>query len=174
MDNNTQGAYQRKPNKIYLYIFLIISTIIIVFLCTIMFSIIKDNREVAQYFNCLSNAKQLGYSFTLYASDNDNFLPPADNWIPALRPYAKDDKFFTDTKKRHSYAMYEQMSGFNLSKMNEKEQSEKPLLYSSPMGVTKGTGNNAIYPHKTTSPSVYVDGHAKIIPRNKNYMGQKL
>jgi prepilin-type processing-associated H-X9-DG protein len=49
--------------------------------------VIERARQKAQQITCASNLRQLALATLMYASDYDDQLPPADNWVAALHPY---------------------------------------------------------------------------------------
>lgn len=62
----------------------------------------------------LRHAKMLATAFLLYAADNDDRLPLAENWADAMMPYVRNEATFSTTWPRNSptrFAFYEELSG---------------------------------------------------------------
>lgn len=63
--------------------------ILILPMAAIMFPVFAKAREQARTAWCLSNVKQLGLAMQMYASENDDHLPPSASWTEAASPYIK-------------------------------------------------------------------------------------
>jgi prepilin-type processing-associated H-X9-DG protein len=55
---------------------------------------LQHSRERAEAQNCLSNLKQLSLGIKMYASDNDDHLPRAENWPKEAFPYLKNSSIY--------------------------------------------------------------------------------
>ena len=109
-----------------------------------MYSSVFAARSAAERTVLLSNAKQVGLAFLLYASDMDDEFPAnGADWQEQIMPYLKNRDI---------------MSGFVYSfKGGNATNVESPA--STELGYISGAGGRAV---------VYVDGHAKWIPDPKN------
>lgn len=65
----------RNRNKGFTLIELLVVIAIIAILAAILFPVFAKAREAARSTSCLSNIKQLGTSFAMYVSENDDVLP---------------------------------------------------------------------------------------------------
>lgn len=64
-----------RKNKGFTLIELLVVIAIIAILAAILFPVFAKAREAARSTSCLSNMKQLGTSFAMYVSENDDTLP---------------------------------------------------------------------------------------------------
>jgi len=78
---------------------LLVVIAIIAILAAILFPVFARAREKARQTSCLSNLKQIGLGFAMYASDSDGRYPPLyDNanwpngfwWATQIQPYIKN------------------------------------------------------------------------------------
>ncbi|MFZ4695736.1 MAG: type II secretion system protein [Verrucomicrobiia bacterium] len=58
---------------------LLVVIAIIAILAGLLMPSLKSARDQAKKTNCLSNLKQIGIAFQMYANENENRLPPGDN-----------------------------------------------------------------------------------------------
>jgi hypothetical protein len=97
-------------------------------------------RLAAKRMELLSQAKQIGLGFLMYAGDNDDNLPGAGGDLPSMiGPYLKNNDLFNG----FTYTF----KGGSLTDVEAPSSTE--------LGRVSGAGGNAV---------VYVDGHAKWIP----------
>ena len=100
----------------------------------------EDARRAAQRTAALSQAKQVGIAFIMYASDMDDVLPgQSADYRTAVGPYMKNDKLFDG----FTYTF----GGGNMADVEKPAETE--------MGYVAGPGGRAV---------IYVDGHAKWVP----------
>src|SRR5215211_1501956 len=102
---------RRTKHRGFTLIELLVVIAIIAILAAILFPVFAQAREKARSTTCLSNCKQIGLAFQMYAQDYDNTYtwqgkamgddvgdygkPGAKpNWIMELQPYAKNHKMF--------------------------------------------------------------------------------
>src|SRR5262245_33365386 len=78
---------------------LLVVIAIIAILAAILFPVFAQAREKARHTTCLSNLRQIGSAFTMYAQDYDERLPYADTgmlsydydrWATFVQPYIKN------------------------------------------------------------------------------------
>jgi prepilin-type N-terminal cleavage/methylation domain-containing protein/prepilin-type processing-associated H-X9-DG protein len=75
---------------------LLVVIAIIAILAAILFPVFAQARDKARASSCLSNCRQLGMAFMLYAQDYDEFYPlttfpvPANSWTDTVQPYVKN------------------------------------------------------------------------------------
>jgi prepilin-type N-terminal cleavage/methylation domain-containing protein len=72
---------------------LLVVIAIIAILASMLLPSLSMAKQAGQRMSCLDNQKQLGYSWTMYASDNSGFYPPrcgTNRWPQMLYPYYKN------------------------------------------------------------------------------------
>ena len=79
---------------------LLVVIAIIAILAAILFPVFARAREKARQTSCLSNVKQLGLGFMMYAQDYDERLPAGcvygiGWWFDFIIPYVKNSQVFT-------------------------------------------------------------------------------
>jgi len=96
---------------------LLVVIAIIAILAAILFPVFARAREKARQTSCLSNEKQLGLAFMMYAQDYDETLVPLANggygvarheWYKIIEPYVKNDQVFvcpSTTKRTIAYGL---------------------------------------------------------------------
>ena len=170
-----QGTAPRPRRFAWSQVLVVAATLLI--LSAILYPVINlvrheeasDEQDAASALTCLSNLKQLGLAFLMYAQDNDERLPAAGNWPTAIAPHLgmpEDGPLFfcpEDTDPTHwpSYAMAPGLSQTNLESV--RRPVVHALLYDAEadgpfarrhIAATGARGGNA----------VYVDGHAAFSP----------
>ena len=87
---------------------LLVVIAIIAILAAILFPVFAQAKAAAKKTSCLSNERQIGIAFMLYASDSDDYLPLASqpaaptSWTATVQAYAKNYAIFrcpSDTSK---------------------------------------------------------------------------
>ena len=122
---------------------LLVVLVIIGLLAALLFPVFARARESARRADCISNERQIGQAFLLYAQDNDQRLPDPANppagldaltttWERPMRSYIRSMEIahcksdtvsvpFKDVKSGtvvlHSYALPFQMSGRSLAEI---------------------------------------------------------
>jgi prepilin-type N-terminal cleavage/methylation domain-containing protein len=84
---------EAKEGSAFTLIELLVVIAIIAILASMLLPSLSMAKQSGQRMACLDNQKQLGYSFTMYASDNGGFFPPrggAVRWPQMLYPYFKN------------------------------------------------------------------------------------
>ena len=109
----------RKQNAFTLIELLVVIAIIAI-LAAILFPVFAQAREKARAISCLSNEKQMGIAFQMYAQDYDEAYPfwnyavfstdpnyvetSADDWDAKLLPYVKNGHPEIATPDAHDYS----------------------------------------------------------------------
>ncbi len=119
---------------------LLVVIAIIAILAAILFPVFARARAKARQAQCLSNQKQIGLAFAMYAADHDSFFPfwgwatsadpdPLDDvddgvytWDTVLLPYMKNQQILicpdnSYSRSARSYAMARYVSGQMLDAM---------------------------------------------------------
>lgn len=79
---------------------LLVVIAIIAILAAILFPVFAQAREKARQTACLSNSRQIGIAFGMYATDYDEYLPlttyplPSNSWTDQAQPYIKNRQIF--------------------------------------------------------------------------------
>jgi len=81
---------------------LLVVIAIIAILAAILFPVFAKAREKARQTSCLSNFRQIGLAFIMYAQDYDEMFPsyggpaggPTGEWYDKIPPYMKNDQIF--------------------------------------------------------------------------------
>jgi prepilin-type N-terminal cleavage/methylation domain-containing protein/prepilin-type processing-associated H-X9-DG protein len=90
---------------------LLVVIAIIAILAAILFPVFAKAREKARQSSCLSNVKQIGLGFMMYAQDYDETLPGGNVggtgwWGNAIAPYVKNTQILTCPSKKGNYPGY--------------------------------------------------------------------
>jgi len=65
---------------------LLVVIAIIAILAAMLLPALGRAREQAQRSRCMSNLHQIGVGLTIYADSNDEWYPPANNWMAGAKP----------------------------------------------------------------------------------------
>jgi prepilin-type N-terminal cleavage/methylation domain-containing protein/prepilin-type processing-associated H-X9-DG protein len=102
MNTQNEKAVFRATTGFTLIELLVVVAIIGV-LAAILFPVFARARENARRSSCMSNEKQLGLGFTMYAQDYDERLPSytyrgtsnvSGNWMDMIEPYVKSHQIY--------------------------------------------------------------------------------
>lgn len=126
-------------------------------------------RQVA-----LSNVKQQALSLSMYATDFDDRLPPADQWMDASMPYLGNvdiciDPLLLDPKPgEFGFAFFRPLSGMDTTKISDIEKT--PLTFQSNDLSRNANGLLDLLPYrireKRGNVVSFVDTHAKFMPES--------
>lgn len=109
--NIFSGKIMNKQRGFTLIELLMVIAIIVLLMAILLPALQRANKQ-AKSVVCQAHLKQMGYTFTMYAQDNDNYFHnevgsnPNDSWVAAMRPYYSHEpeirvcpmttKFFSD------------------------------------------------------------------------------
>ncbi|MCE5199586.1 MAG: prepilin-type N-terminal cleavage/methylation domain-containing protein [Armatimonadota bacterium] len=93
---NKQNSFRHQDNgaRGFTLIELLVVIAIIAILAAILFPVFAAAKESANKTKCLSNMKQMGMAFRLYADNNNDAYPPTDHneeaesWLHGLQKYS--------------------------------------------------------------------------------------
>ncbi|MFP3903313.1 MAG: DUF1559 domain-containing protein [Armatimonadota bacterium] len=93
---------------------LLVVIAIIAILAAILFPVFARAREKARQTSCLSNVKQLGLGFMMYAQDYDETLIPlrtssyegGPTWYQIIQPYIKNEQILVCPSKKNQAVCY--------------------------------------------------------------------
>ncbi len=127
-----------------------------------------DARERAQQTACLSNLKQIGLGFLMFAEDHDEFLP-GEQWVEASLQYMNNPGIFVCPSRTHlpvGYAYNEKL--LELNPADIPMPAKTILLFESNIGGQSPVGGPADVPpdgvHNGGVNCAFVDGHVKWLP----------
>jgi prepilin-type N-terminal cleavage/methylation domain-containing protein/prepilin-type processing-associated H-X9-DG protein len=96
MSKNIVSGESALKRKGFTLIELLVVIAIIAILAAILFPVFAKAREKARQTACLSNCRQIGTAYAMYAQDYDEMLVPVHSnggcWFDLLEPYMKSKK----------------------------------------------------------------------------------
>jgi prepilin-type processing-associated H-X9-DG protein len=155
-----------------------VSCCILLVLVGILFPIFGKAREKARQTNCKSTLKRISAAMLMYAQDNDDTLPPANNWIDTLAPYdtpsgkseKPEDRYHCVSASGkemevYGYTYNSNAASQNLTKIKEREA--KMLVYDSTTLTRNAFDTGTSLPkegrHTNGNNIAFVDGHVRWI-----------
>lgn len=101
-------------------------------LAAVMFPVFRQARNAARRTICASNLRQIGAAMSLYASDNDGYLPEAGRWMDQIERYGPErilrcPEARTIRRSAYGYAFNSALGSANLSKA----KGTTPLVFDS-------------------------------------------
>lgn len=125
-------------------------------------------KQRAQAVACLNNVKQLNLAAIMYASDNNNKFPSADQWCDTAKKYFVPDKAFLcaggDANKRCHYAFNAELSGIEEAKITEPGRTV--LFFEIDGGWNVSGGQELMLKHPRHGRTVtvgFADGHVESV-----------
>lgn len=150
----------------------------ILFICvSVILPVINGAREKGNPATCLSNERQQAIAMLMYAQDNDERFPPADQWMDNTFPFIKNEsvqhcpELVKERPKAYGYAYNRNLSLLKTEKNARPEIT--PLLYDSNSlrrnASAPGLRGAASPPrHKGRNNLAYADGHVKAVDAKGN------
>lgn len=119
----------------------------------------------AQTVQCMNNLKQLGLAVRMYASDNNDTLPKAENWCDAIMSTAGSSRIFVCPAKsdgqRSHYAFNAKLSGKKDNAINP----QTVMIFESSGGWNKSGGPESLAIHHGKTHMIgFVDGSVRPVP----------
>ena len=129
---------------------------------------ITGARGDAQRTACMSNLKQIGLAFMMYAEDHDGALP-AENWVAEVLPYINNRQIFVCPARPNlpvGYAVNEKVAGMDLNVLEAPAQTvlafESNLDGDAPIGGADAVPMEGVHDGRVNV--VFVDGHVEFVP----------
>jgi prepilin-type processing-associated H-X9-DG protein len=129
-------------------------------------------KSRAQSINCMNNLKQLALGEMMYATENKDHFPQAENWCDALGKYVGNTRVYLcpagDPTLRCHYAFNASLSGVDTK--NVTAPAETVLIFETEGGWNQSGGRDQVLGRPRHGPSigiVFADGHAEIVRENR-------
>ena len=126
----------------------------------------------AQQINCMNNLKQLGLGGMMYATDNKDHFPQADNWCDTMVKYVGSTRVYLcpagDPARRSHYAFNSNLSG--LETKNVGSPAETVLFFEIEGGWNQSGGSDLVLRRPRHGPGVgivFADGHVEFVRENR-------
>jgi hypothetical protein len=127
------------------------------------------SRKTIQWNNmiCLLNLRQMSRANSMYATDFDDRMPSAAEWMDQIDPYCNNKRFFNcPSVPRFGYAFNKPLGDQNATHVESPETT--PLLYDSTTIMRNANDAFTSLPrparHEGGKDSVaYADGHARAV-----------
>jgi uncharacterized protein DUF4190/uncharacterized protein DUF4339 len=126
----------------------------------------------AQSINCMNNMKQLALGGMMYATDNKDRFPQAENWCDVLGKYLGSPKVYLcpagDPMRRCHYAFNASLSGVETKNLSS--PGETVLFFETEGGWNQSGGRDLILSrprHGATIGLVFADGHSEMVRENR-------
>ena len=105
-------------------------------------------RQIAQSQRCQSNQSRLMQAFGIYAADNQDYLPPAQNWMKVVGVYTdKPNRFHCPSiqeQQLYGYGMVATSAGLK----RDEDNAVKPLMFDSENAVFNAFSKDVELPKK--------------------------
>jgi prepilin-type N-terminal cleavage/methylation domain-containing protein len=104
---------QKWPARAFTLIELLVVIAIIAILAALLLPALAAAKEQGRAAQCVSNLRQWGLAFNMYASDNDDFLPRRGQGVQPLATINRPTDWFNALPVYFSLPMFEQMVSNN-------------------------------------------------------------
>lgn len=163
------------PVERWLYIAAVVVLLFVVSLFGVtMFLPVLVGGDPPVYWRSLSNVKQQALALSMYATDFDDRLPPADQWMDASMPYMKTEEIYIDPSLldpkpgEFGFAFFRPLSGMDTTKISDVEKT--PLTFQSKHLSWNASGQLDLLPYRIPQKrgnfASFVDTHAKFMPES--------
>jgi prepilin-type processing-associated H-X9-DG protein len=150
--------------------FIITGTVIVLILAAILMPVSTGGGRVSPKTACLSNLMEQHLGLQIYASDQNDLLPPGPRWMDDLEPYVKNERIFhcsVVSPPTFGYALNENLAGTNLAKLTTPETTL--LVFDAERPARSGLAPPSALPitgrHDGKNNVCYSDGHVKTLPK---------
>lgn len=145
--------------------------IVIPILVAILLPALSNARQMARSTVAMSNARQLGLAFTLYANEYNDSLPVSESWPNMISRYVGDSNVISRSPYDHEagrfFAMNASLKG---SKLNRVRQPAQTVLLFECRSGSPATGGPELLPQFPRGPKGFivgfVDGHVECVKPN--------
>lgn len=120
---------------------------------------------VAKRTACLSNLKQQGIGFQLYAEEHDDRFPQAAAWMDRIEPYVKNAQVFHCPAVDNGYGYALNSMAASMQRGVAANSPNMPMIYDSSALDRSAIAPPSSMPHPARHGQnvvVYADGHAKV------------
>ena len=154
----------------YLTCFMIIwilTAVIIILVINHEYQLFKRSSGDGNARICLSNTKSLGAAFLMYMADNDDRMPPGDNWLGEIDPYIRSKAILKCPSASTSdpcYAFNSKLGKVKVSDINAPDSTV--MIFESIPGMNQ-CGGKELLPspprHLEGHSIAFMDGHARSV-----------
>jgi hypothetical protein len=180
-----QYQQQLQPKKNNTVLFIVLAAVAVCgcagvgVLAAILFPVFSQANLAAKKTLALSHAKQSGLALIMYASDYDERLPLATEWMDLASPYSKDAEIFKSPLAKekdplaYGFAFRKALSRKNMSKVEDIRSwamiFDSTLLNRNATSDLETLPNPGRYGFGDSASNVigFADGHAKVYQANK-------
>jgi hypothetical protein len=137
---------------------------LVAILAAILFPVFQQARMAASRTASLRNVKTIATGFMLYASQNDDRMPPAVQWQDAMQTFV-DPKNFKPPRAGDpaSYALNQGLGDLRLYEINRADVT--PLIFEARLPGPNAIGGEAnVYPFGNRAVIAFSDASARTIP----------
>jgi prepilin-type N-terminal cleavage/methylation domain-containing protein len=107
------GFFQKWPARAFTLIEMMVVIAIIAILAALLLPALAAAKEKGREAQCVSNLRQWGLAFNMYAADNDDFLPRRGQGVQPLFQINRPSDWFNALPVYFSLPMFEQMVSNN-------------------------------------------------------------
>lgn len=129
-------------------------------------------KSKAQSIHCINNMKQLALGARIYAGDNQERLPAAENWCDTIQQSIGSPKVFQcpggDPGKRSHYAYNARLSSVETAKISA--PAETVMFFECDGGWNVSGGPEQVLKkprHRMTFSVAFVDGHVEMMTEQR-------
>ncbi len=170
-DGNDRAASSRsRANGWLVFAVVLLSLFIIAAIMFPYFTFYHDHGPGPSH--TISNLKQIALANLIYATDYDEHLPLADNWMDVLEPYTKNEDILHDPEIKdrkvdeYGYAFFKPISGVDTRAVRDPEKV--PLVFQSILMLRNARSDLSTLPviprNGKANCVAFIDGHAKAFP----------
>ena len=165
--NGPESSLTAKPVSL---IGIVIGVVIIIVVAAVLVPVLtpaRDDHSTGTTANCLSNTKSLGAAFLMYMADNDDRMPPGDNWLGEVDPYIRSKAILKCPSASTSDPCYAFNSKLGKVKVSDINASDSTVMIFESIPGMNQCGGKELLPSPPRHPKghsiAFADGHVKMI-----------